>query len=377
MCGVKLAALAILVAACGDNTTQPAWLDEATILVDGYEETNMDCRTGPCGHDENTDLTIFDGATYLVHRTAESQVLGPNSSLRVYRSDDHGATFDLLAIIPAPTDRDLRDPCFYVIDGQLALKAITRLPVTSTRDSNVDSITVNTISEDAGTTWSVLAPIGPPMWSFWRIRADSDGTYYAAAYEDGDQAVSLFSSTDGQTWTMGASIYDVAIDTPLETELVFEPDRLVAFVRMDGTDDELLGNVGRLRTKVCTAIRPYSSFECSNELDGVRLDGPVAFNFRGHLFMIARKHFIEPQDRKRTALYEILENGTSFDWFEYGEFPSTGDTSYAGVAPIDDTRFVVTYYSSNLHEDGPWSRAILEQTDIWRATIDLGGVSQR
>jgi len=71
---------------------------ESHLLFDGFDETNLDCRTGPCVHDENTDLTIYDGLTYLVHRTAESQVLGPNSSLRVYSSSDHGATWSSPAI---------------------------------------------------------------------------------------------------------------------------------------------------------------------------------------------------------------------------------------------------------------------------------------
>ena len=294
----------IVLGACGDNA-RPQFIDDAHILVDGFDETNLDCRTGPCDHDENTDLTLFAGATYLVHRTAESQILGPNSSLRVYRSDDFGASWTLLAVIPALVDRDLRDPCFYVIDGQLALKAITRLPVSSTRDSNVDSITVNTISSDAGTTWSALTPIGPETYSFWRIR-DFAGVHYSAAYLDGDVAVQLFSSSDGQTWTPGAMIYDVAADTPLETELIFAPSGdLTALVRMDGTDAELLGSEGRLRTKVCTASPPYASFDCSRELDGVRLDGPVAFGYDDRTFVIARKHILGVANRKRTALYEL------------------------------------------------------------------------
>lgn len=107
-------------------------------------------------------LTVFAGATYLVHRTAESQILGPNSSLRVYRSTDHGSTWSAPAIIAAPSDRDLHDPSFDVdATGALSLKAITRLPVNSTRDSDVDSITVRTAFVDGA--WTPLAPIGPAM----------------------------------------------------------------------------------------------------------------------------------------------------------------------------------------------------------------------
>jgi hypothetical protein len=365
---MKVPLLLVLAVGCA----QGKWLDDAHILVDGYDETNNDCRTGLCPHDENTDLTVFDGATYLVHRTAISQVLGPNSSLRVSRSDDHGKTWSLLAIIPAPTDRDLRDPSFFVIGGQLAIKAITRLPHTSSRDSDVDSISIVTVSPDGGMTWGPLAPAGPPTWSFWRVKQDTDGTYYSAAYEDGDLSVKLFSSTDGVTWQPGTVLYDVSADTPVETELVFGDAGVTAFVRVDGTDDELLGASGRLRTIVCTSPRPYTAFDCSHVLDGVRLDGPVAFEHAGRTFVIARKHLPGVSNKKRTALYELA--GDDFSILERGVFPSAGDTSYAGVAPIDGSHFLVTYYSSNIIEDGPWARAMLEATDIWQATIDLDAI---
>jgi hypothetical protein len=358
------------VAACGGGD----WLSDAHVIVDGFDATNTDCRTGICQHNENTDLTVFGGATYLVHRTAKSQVLGPNSSLRISRSDDHGRTWNLLVVLPAIDGRDLRDPCFYVIDGKLAIKALTRLPVSSFRDSGVDTIAVGSISMDGGQTWGPLAPIGPPTWSYWRIRDDAAGVHRAAAYEDGDRSVALFSSADGTTWAHGPEIYGHAEDTPLETELVFMPSgKLLALVRMDGTDAELLGNVGRLRTRVCWASPPYTAWDCSGELDGVRLDGPMAFGYQDRLFVVARKHFIEAADRKRTALYELTGDldGGDLAIIEHGELPSSGDTSYAGVAPIDRDRVLVTWYSSPVAFDDPWALAIFGSTDIWQATIDL------
>src|SRR5262245_66255340 len=93
------------------------WLSSAEIVVPSNLE-NQDCRTGVCKHNENTDLTRWRGAIYFVHRTAGSQVLGPDSSLRVYRSWDQGATFQLRAIIPAPLDRDVRDPSFYKVRSE-------------------------------------------------------------------------------------------------------------------------------------------------------------------------------------------------------------------------------------------------------------------
>ena len=47
-----------------------------------------------------------------------------------------------------------------------------------------------------------LAAIGPVGWSFWRPREQA-GTWYTAAYQDGDRSVVLFSSSDGKrsAWT--------------------------------------------------------------------------------------------------------------------------------------------------------------------------------
>jgi hypothetical protein len=147
---------------------------------------------------------------------------------------------------------------------------------------------------------------------------------------------------------------------------------VTAFVRVDGTDQELLGSMGRLRTFVCRAPRPYASFDCSQELDGVRLDGPVGFVDGGRTWIVARKHILGIANKKRTALYEMSADGQSIE--ERGVFPSAGDTSYAGVAPIAGHRYLVSYYSSNVPEDEPWARAMLEATDIWQATIDLSAL---
>jgi hypothetical protein len=349
-----------------------SWLRHPEIVVPS-DVSNQDCRTGVCKHNENTDLTRWNGSIYLVHRTAGSQVLGPNSSLRVYRSRDDGRTFKLQAIIPAPVDRDIRDPSFYKVGERLYIKAITRLPGFALRDQGAGSISVFTRSAD-GRKWSTPRAIGPEGWGFWRV-VEQDGVYYSAAYEDGDLQVVLYRSTDGRHWTAGPQIYGVSEDTPLEAELVFSPsgNRMLALVRMDGTDSELFGNQGRLRTKVCWAKRPYTAFSCPQELTGVRLDGPVAFYWGRRLFVIARKHLQGTDFHKRTALYEITGNleGGPIGIREWGELPSAGDTSYAGVARLGRGRFLATWYSSPVAEDPSWIEGFAGPTDIWKGTLDL------
>ncbi|HEY1955547.1 MAG TPA: hypothetical protein VGH28_08040 [Polyangiaceae bacterium] len=354
----------------------PAWMDDAHVLVSGHDlEDQYDCRDVICRHNENVDMIQWNGAFWLVHRTARSQILGPNSALHVYRSAD-GKSFAQVALIQAPSDRDLRDPHFYVVGSELFIHAITRLPVNSVRDTGVDSISVATHSPD-GVSWAPLQNIGPETWSFWRVK-QSNGVYYSAAYEDGDQAVSLFSSTDGLAWTQGAQVYGVAADTPLETELVFMPSgRMLALVRTDGSDAVYLAQQPPISTRVCWATPPYDTFDCPQTLDGVRLDGPLAFFWNNRLFVVARKHILtDTLCHKRTSLYEITGelDGGPIDIHEIGELPSAGDTSYAGYAMLDANRAAVAWYSGDLDRDESWQTAMFDLTDIWLGTIDFSRV---
>ncbi|MDB5218614.1 MAG: hypothetical protein JWO86_6541 [Myxococcaceae bacterium] len=354
-----------------DAGALPAWLSNAKVVVSGPDDTSLDCRTVICRHNENTDLVTWNGAIWFIHRTAVSQVLGPNSALHIYKSTDDGVTFTETARIDAPVDRDIRDPHFYVVGDRLHVKALARLPVLSERDSNVDTLAMEMHSDD-GVTWSDLMAVGPKGQSFWRIKEHA-GTYFSAAYEDGDKAVTLFSSTDGLAWTKGALVYGTSADTPLETELVFMPSgKLLALVRMDGSENELLGDQGRLRTKICWADAPYTTFDCPDEISGQRLDGPVAFFVGERLFVIARKH-LQGMGKKRTSLFELggkLEGGP-LTIKEWGELPSAGDTSYAGVAMRSDGKALVTWYSGRLAKDQIWLLGMIEATNVWQGVIDF------
>ncbi|HEX8796773.1 MAG TPA: sialidase family protein [Polyangiaceae bacterium] len=355
----------------------PSFMPQAAIFVNGPAHDGVvgaDCRvaTNYCRHNENTDMIAWNGGIWLVHRTAISQQLGPNSALHVYESTDGGKTFPQKALIPAPTDRDIRDPAFFIVGGKLYMKALERLPnVMQARDLGTDTVSVVKTSAD-GVNWTSDTVVAPHGWAFWRVK-ESAGVYYSAAYADGDTQVVLYHSTDGLTWTAGPQIWAVAADTPLETELTFMPSgKLLALVRMDGDDNELLGDVEPLRTKICWSDPPYSSFSCPEEFDTERLDGPVSFFWQGRLFVIARKHLVGT-GKKRTSLFEIggtLEGGP-LTIKEWGQLPSAGDTSYAGVAMIDPSHAVTSWYAGDLSIDQPWVTGMFAPTSIWLGTIDF------
>jgi hypothetical protein len=352
------------------------WLGEPAILAVGSGVENEDCRGGElCRHNENTDLFRFQGDLFLVHRTARSQILGPNSALLVYRSRDEGETFDRVAVLPAVNDRDIRDPIFYEVGGELFIKAITRVRGFTPRDQDVETVSVAFRSAD-GVTWSEPWELGDVGWGFWRV-TPHEGALYSAAYQDGDLSVVLQRSTDGVTWTPISEIYGVAEDTPLETELVVTPGgRMLAIMRMDGTDEELLGDTGRLRTKLCWADAPFEAWACPYEITGQRLDGAVHFWQDGRLFVVARKH-LQPDLRKRTALFELVgdfETGPleAVDW---GNLPSASDTAYAGVARLNDGRWLMSWYSGGVAKDQPWTAGMQGDTDVWLTTFDPTAMS--
>jgi len=403
----KACLLLLLVAACSKSETEPtdagapdagpipATLIDAGIFVKGVGVTNDICTPEICQHNENTDLMRWHGDIYLVHRTAVSQDLGPNSSLHIYKSSDEGTTFNQVATLLAPQDRlpneeypdggavtldggpgvgggrDLRDPHFFIVNDTLHFIALTRLPVLSTRDSNVDTIAMESHTTD-GTHWTPLVQVGPPGWSFWRVK-EENGVLYTAAYEDGDSQVTLFSSTDGTTWTKGADVFTDSAKTPLETELTFMPSgRLLALVRTDGDDSQVLGDT-QLETQVCWSEPPYDAFHCDAPLQDVRLDGPLSFFDNGRLFVMARKH-LGASNKKRTALYEITGNleGGPLGIAERVVLPSAGDTSYAGGVKLASGDWLFSWYSGDLTLDEPWYLGMFDATDIWLGTMNLG-----
>ena len=370
--------LALLLAVAPACTSQPhvgpVWLDDAHVLTHGVGVKNTNCRADICQHNENVDVTTWNGAIWLVHRTAQSQILGPNCSWFVYRSTDKGQTFQRVAHLLGPTDRDLRDPHFYTVGNELYIFGGTRLPGVADFDQGIDAIETAYKTSD-GTNWQNLGNIGAEMWTFWRAK-QSGTTWYQAAYHDGDTQVTLFSSADGVTWAQGPDVWVDPTSHQEETELVFMPTGvLLALVRVDGNGAEALGDAGPLRERFCWSMPPYSSFSCPQELMGVRWDGPLAFFWNQRLFVVARKHRqSDNPPHKRTALYEItgdfLHAGT-IGYKEWGELPSAGDTAYAGFAPVDDHRVVVAWYSGDITRDDPWIVGQISETDIWQAFIDF------
>ena len=228
------------------------------------------------------------------------------------------------------------------------------------------------------TTWTPLAPIGPETWSFWRIKDDAAACTTAPPTKTATRACGCSRSTDGLAWTMGAPIYDVAADTPLETELVFMPSgQLLALVRMDGTDDELLGNVGRLRTKVCWADAAVRELRLPADARrrAPRRPGRVAPRRSA-----VRRRAQALHRGRRSQAHGALRDHRRARRRRAGDRRARRAARRRATRRTRASRRSTTIASSSpgtradLAEDGPWARAILGPTDIWQATINLSRI---
>jgi hypothetical protein len=90
-------------------------------------------------------------------------------------------------------------------------------------------------------------------------------------------------------------------------------------------------------------------------------------------FVFARKHL--PCTFKRTAVYELrgdlADPSAAITVCEIQELMSSGDTAYTSLAPIDDNRSLLAWYSSNVNVDVPWLQGIYSPSDIWLADVDF------
>ena len=287
---MRAALLALLIAGCGSSptSTAPPWLPDAHVSVGGLGVTNHDCRTGICRHNENTDLIAWHGAIWLVHRTAESQILGPNSSLHVYRSTtaarlrrdarDHPGA-DRSRHPRSALLRRRRQAPHQGADaaaGDRRCATPTSTPSRSAR-RRTDGVDLDARSPRSARTLELLAH-----------QAEHGGVLLHGGVRGRRQDGRAVPSTDGaQRGPRGADVYGVAADTPLETELDASCRRASCSRWCAWTAP----------TTSCSATRagcaprsagptpPYDAFTCPPELDGQRLDGPLTFFWHDRLFV--------------------------------------------------------------------------------------------
>lgn len=346
-------------------------------------------------HNENTEMIRLGDRILLIFRGGEQGQVGmSNARIYVFESTDDGRSFHKISEVSAanlPGGRDIRDPKLMERDGILSMYAISRVPGAHYRDLFGQAWTVRADSTDGGHTWSPpektftdLNGNAETYWGFWRfiwreyqVAAQPRRTLYATGYNDGDSVVALFASEDGVVWQKRANIIASYDDVPSEAELQFfgeNQEIAVALVRLDNQDILADG-----QTAICTAQEPFTNWECGRRIEQ-RLDGPTWLvrrdGDRVRNFVVARKHL--PCTRKRTAIYELrgdLSNPDApIEVCDFYDLTSAGDTAYTALAPLQNEKYLVSWYSSTVDGDPPWLEGQFTPSDIWLADIDFAAV---
>jgi hypothetical protein len=315
-------------------------------------------------HNSNTDLIFWRGHFLLVHAASPYHMGTSRSRLVVRRSRDARA-FEALAELRVP-GKDIRDPKFAVIGERLFLYALTNEGFYAT-----PSRTVLSTSED-GVDWTPFEPVEPAGWLFWRPKTRDGRTWYVPAYwhEHGESV--LLRSSDGRAWERVSRIWRG--DANDETDVEFLPDgRLLATARLEVTPDSLRGNPDAA-TLLAVAEPPYQTWSYRKS-QVTRLDGPALFSHAGRVFAVARhqpgrRGFLTGLGssfaRKRTSVYLVTPDRL----VRLSDFPSAGDTSYAGVV-LQDGHLYADYYTSDIRRDYPWLLGMLLRSDIRMARVPL------
>lgn len=316
-------------------------------------------------HNANTDLTFWRDQFYLVHARSPFHMGTSDSRLVVLRSPD-GIAWEELAVLQTPGE-DIRDPKLTVINDKLILYAL--------KNATIEPKPFNTVAATSndGVTWSPFVNLEPEGWLFWRPKTLDGETWYNTAYWHEHGRSALFRSTDGLAWEFVSEIHSG--DRNDETALEFLADgRMLVTARLEGDDRAWHQGSHNAGTLLAVAEPPYTEWRKSiSRL--TRLDGPVLFSV-GEAVYAAGRYDPDGHDawygmssllgRKRTALYRVTEDSLE----HLTDFPSSGDTSYAG-AVLHDGQLYVSYYTSDTARDYPWVIGLVLPSDIMLARVPL------
>jgi hypothetical protein len=296
-------------------------------------------------HNAFTDLARWHDRFWCTFREAEGHV-GGDGKIRVLVSTD-GEAWESAALL-AESGVDLRDPKLCVTpDDRLMLTMGGSIynggKILLGRQPRV------AFSKD-GREWSAPEKVLQPGEWLWRTTWH-DGVCYGCSYnastrktreaeaaaesttpvEPGpaEWKLKIYSGTDGVTYDGSVTFLDVP-GHPNETTLRFLKDgRLMAMVRREGGSQ--MGWIG------VSEKLPYKKFTWNET--GMRFGGPNFIELpSGDLWAVTR-HYVP---KAHTVLARMDEKSVT----PVMDFPSGGDTSYAGLVWHDDLLWV-SYYSSH------------------------------
>lgn len=291
-------------------------------------------------HNAFTDLCRYRDRFYLTFRSCpDGHGVSPTSSIVVMSSAD-AATWRTVFTFSAP-DRDVRDPHFLEFRGKLFVYTGAWLcdPYQPERREKNDHLGFAAWTEDGDTWRGPKALEGVYGHYIWRAATYADKAFLCGRrlrdfvpVEPGVTPSELIQSAllesdDGLVWRFVGLFQETLGD---ETAFLFEDDgAILAVARTHG------GGPAQL----CRARPPYTAW---TRVDLDRFIGGPMLTKWGERYLVGGRKLREDAGPV-TALYWLADDRLR----EIAELPSGGDNSYPGFVALDDTRGLLSFYSSH------------------------------
>jgi hypothetical protein len=334
-----------------------------TLHIESVRTIHSDGR-----HHAFTDITQWRGKYYVVFRSANSHAtpwdegweemdLAPGH-ITLAESTDlvHWTTKVVLN-----TQFDDRDAKLLATDSRLYIYATS---VTGPATTTFPQEPFMVFTED-GHNWTEPVCAYRYNYGLWAPKTHQ-GVYYTAADIDVTRPggrkmmqVELLRSEDGQLWQPVSTITRDSKRT--ETALVFlEDDSLLAVCR---------------QSVLAIAQPPYHEWKpvgldpgALYQVMPIGIPGPAADRIGDTVVVCCRGRKQEfPDDgpgQYRTSLLTFDQTDMSLNWHTNLPTEWGGDLSYAGILPLDDARFLLSYYDGELYEKGVPKRSDIKLAEI-------------
>jgi hypothetical protein len=240
-------------------------------------------------------------------------------------------------------------------------------------------------------SWTEPKQVFQPKCVLWRSKTIADQAYLTAYCGEGEYTggnagiqIYLLTTKDGYNFEPVDPKKPVIATGGSETD--FEIDRagnLYGVIRNEAGD----GN--SWASKVCAAqAGDLANWKCVDT--EYKPDSPLVFKHDDDIYVIGRRSLGGTYDRgdrwlpnsteslyylarywwtkKRTALYRLDKEKLALE--PVLDFPSKGDTSFAGLVQLNDNQYLMYNYSSDPEgKDRVWMSGQLHQTNIYSTVI--------
>ncbi len=333
----------------------------------------------PQKSNNNVDIAKFNGRYYVAFRTAPTHFASPKAMLYVISSSD-AKKWDFETKFNMKSD--LREPRFLVFKGKLILYFFNG-GAKMTEFAPKYMYETEFISQGK---WTPARKFYEPGYVIWRAKEHNGkaimSVYYGVGLysnEKNPTSLRLLESDDGFNYKLVDNKEVSSATSSEEGEFEFdEQGNLYSTIRLEMKGGEVCSAQAAALTQWDCRFTPY------------KYDSALMFRHKGEFYVIARRNIAGTYNRnatwlpeslrskwylvrysltrKRTALYRLDRQDKVL--VPVLDFPSRGDTAYAGMVQIDENRYLVINYSSDIDGfDWSWIGGQLAGSNLYTTVL--------